>query len=218
MPKRRLTPEEQLLDIIEKEDYAGASKFKRRRRLRLSFASLKDSWCALGTGLGNTFARLKKGIKEPNLRVLNRILLVASFLVLGYSILDFAFGLPDIQNTYKRFKPLKEKKRVGKVPWRERPFLHYLEMVRRRNIFSPVKLEEPEKPEVKKKQLEELAKDLSLVGIYLDEEEPIAMIEDKQVQKTYFLKEGDSINKFTIQDILKSRVILSYEGETIELL
>ena len=96
--------------------------------------------------------------------------------------------------------------------------MHYLEMVRRRNIFSPIVLkEEEEKPKIQKAQLKDMAKDLNLVGISMDPE-PVAMIEDRKEKKTYFLKKGDPIGKFTVEEITGATVILAYEGETIELM
>ena len=136
---------------------------------------------------------------------------------MGYSIAGSVFGRPNIKKIYEKSRLIKWKQPKQGVVFGVRPFLHYLEMVGRRNIFSPIVLKEIKKTEVKKKQLQEMVKDLSLVGISWDKE-PVAMIEDKKVKKTYFLKKGMRINKFKIEDILKDRVILSFEGEKIELI
>jgi hypothetical protein len=46
---------------------------------------------------------------------------------------------------------------------------------------------------------------------------PQVMIENKEANETLFLKKGDIINKLTVEDIFQDRVVLSYEGETVEL-
>lgn len=217
MAREGPTPEEQLLDLIEKEGGPEAAKLKRKKRPSAGLAGLKNLPLALEKGFRQVLARSKKGLREPNLKVLNKIFLALSILLLGYSIVDFVFARPDIKEVYARDWPVKKKRPQGETMAEERPFLHYLEMVRRRNIFSPIKLKEVEKPELKKQRLEEMAKNLSLVGISWGPE-PLAMIEDKQGQKTYFLKKGEMINKFKIDDISKDKVTLSFEGQSLELM
>ena len=218
MARQRPTPEEDLLNLIEKGEGAGAAGFKRKRGFFLSLSSLKNSWLSLGSGISQGLSGFKSGLREPNLKVLNKVFLVISVVLLSYSIMDFVFSRPDIEEVYRKGRLVKERRPLRKPAEELRPFLHYLEVVRRRNIFSPVVLKEAEKPEVKKKRLQEMAKDLSLVGISWDHKEPVAMIEDKKEKKTYFLKKGQKINKLKIEDILKDRVILSFQGEKIELI
>lgn len=217
MAREKSTPEEQLLKLIEKGGEAGTTRFKRKRRLFLRLGNIKMLWLSILKKISWALARLKGGLKEPNLKVLNKIFLILSMALLAYSIMDFIFGRPDIGEVYARLHPVKEKKPPVKIKAPTQPFLHYLEMVRRRNIFSPIMLKEPERPELKKQRLQDMIKDLNLVGVSWGEE-PMAMIEDKQEKKTYFLKKGDTINQFKIEDILTDRVILSFEGEKIELL
>ena len=216
MAKPRPTPEEQLLDLIEKGgEGPETAQFKRKRRFRLSFSGLR---LFFERGIGQLFHRLKAGLKEPNLKVLNKVFLVISIIILACSVVDFVFGRPNIEGIYERIKPIKAMQAEAALVQEEtRPFLHYLEMVRRRNIFGPIELKPKAEPEDKKKTLQDLVKDLSLVGISW-EEEPIAMIEDKSANKTYFLKTGDLINKFKVDEILKDKVILRLGEETIDLM
>ena len=214
MAEQRPTPEEQLLKLIEKEDDGTTARFKRKRNIFLGFS---DFWFSLIKKISQGLARLKDGLREPNLRVLNKFFLVVSILLLGYSVADFVFSRPDINRVYKKSRLVKEKVTQEKLISERRPFLHYLEMVWRRNIFSPITLDEAENPEVQKKQLQEMVNDLGLVGISWGEEH-VAMIEDKKAQKTYFLKKGDKINNLKIENILKEKVILSFEGKEIELI
>jgi hypothetical protein len=214
MAEQRSTPEEKLLKLIEKEDGNKTVIFKRKRNIFFIFSNF---WFSLKKITGLRVGRLKGGIREPNLKVLNKFLFVISILLLGYSVMDFAFNRPDIKDAHEKSRHVREDGETGKLVSETRPFLHYLEMVRRRNIFSPIALKQVEKPEVKKKQLQEMASDLGLVGISLDEE-PMAMIEDKKKEKTFFLKKGDKIGVFEIEDILENKVILSFEGKKIELI
>lgn len=217
MAKQGFTPEEQLLKLIEKGSEAETTGFRRRRKLFLSFSSLKGLWRSLTKGISRPLTRLSNGLKEPNIKAVNKIFFILSAILLGYSIVGFVFGRPDIKRVYEKSRLIKWKQSEQKVVSEVRPFLHYLEMVNRRNIFSPVSLKEATKTEAKKKQLQEMVKDLSLVGISWGKE-PIAMIEDIKAKKTYFLKKGMRINEFNIEDILEDRVILSFEGEKIELI
>lgn len=218
MAKQRPTPEEELLKLIEKGDAGGAVKFKRKRRFALSFGGLKVFKLSLQKKISQALSALKSGLKEPNLKVVNKLFIIISIALLTYSIVDFVFQRPNIKEVYRKSQLIKERRPLEEAPQEVRPFLHYLEAVRRRNIFSPISLKETEEPVVDKKQLQELAQDLSLVGISWDNEKPLAMIEDKKANKTYFLREGETISKFKIDKILKDKVILRYEGQMIELM
>ncbi|MBU3934289.1 MAG: hypothetical protein KKH11_06470, partial [Candidatus Omnitrophica bacterium] len=190
--KQGFTPEEQLLKLMEKGDEDETAKFSRRshpfrgwrRKLFLNFGSLKGLWRSLVKGISRLLTRLGNGLREPNLKALNKIFFILSVILLGYSVAGFVFGRPDIKKVYEKSRLMKWKQSEQGVISEARPFLHYLEVVRRRNIFSPVVLKEAEKPEIKKKRLQEMAKDLSLVGISWDDKEPVAMIEDKKEKKT----------------------------------
>jgi len=217
MAKQGPTPEEQLLKLIEKGDEAGTARFRRRRKLFLNFGGLRNLWRSLIKTINRPLIRLSRGLREPNLKAVNKAFLVLSVILLGYSIVGFVFGRPDIRKVREKSLLIKEEQPAGEDLFQARPFLHYLEMVRRRNIFSPIALKEDEKPEVKEKKLLEMSANLILVGISL-EKEPVAMIEDTKAKKTYFLKAGDTINKFKVDTISNDRVILSYQGDKIELM
>ncbi len=60
------------------------------------------------------------------------------------------------------------------------------------------------------------AANLTLMGIVLDQN-PQAVIIDNKEKKTYFLNKGQFIREIKIEDILKGKVILSYEGEKLDL-
>ena len=221
MAKNKLTPEEQLLNLIEKGEDFTKLKGEQKKVSFLAFINLRKLWLflpSLKRTLRAKLAKLKSGGKEPNLKVLNKVLIGVSIALIGYLITDFTFRRPDINQICEKISTAKGWSFFKEVPEAEvRPFLHYLEMVQRRNIFSPVMLKIKEDPEVKtKKIVDALIENLKLVGISWSRE-PQAMIEDKKARKTYFLKPGDTITKLKIEAVLKDKVILSYKGEKVEL-
>ena len=217
MAKKRPTPEEQLLNLIEKGGDAKTAKFKRKRKFFLGFGNLSRFGVSFKRAIGKSIANLKAGTREPNLKILNKVFLIICVVVGGYSITDFISKRPDIDKVYKKAEAVKYKEFEEKPAIEPGPFLYYLEMVQRRNIFSPITLKEAKEVEVKEELLSEMAKDLKLVGISWGKE-PQVMIEDEKAKKTYFLKAGDTINKLKIDTVLRDRVILSYEGKKIELM
>lgn len=213
MAKNKSTPEEQLLDLIEKGEGLTPPRPKRKKISFFAFLPF------LKRTLRAKLARLKSSIKEPNIKVLNRVLAVISVPLFGYLIADFTFRRPDINQISERIstarrRGLFKEDREADV----HPFLYYLEMVQRRNTFLPVVLKSVESFKAEAERiLTTLVGDLKLVGISWGEE-PQAMIEDKKTKKTYFLKTGDMINKLKIDTILKDRVILNFQGERAELM
>jgi len=214
MAEQRSTPEEKLLKLIEKEDGGKPVIFKRKRNIFFVFSNF---WFPIKKIIGRRIGKLKVSAREPNLKALNKFLLVISILLLGYSVMDFALNRPDIREVRTKSRHVREEGEAGSMVSETRPFLHYLEMVQRRNIFSPIALKQVEKPEVKEKQLQEMVSDLDLVGISLDDE-PMAMIENKKEEKTFFLKKGDKIGEFEIEEIQENKVILNFKGNKIELI
>jgi len=217
MAKQGFTPEEQLLELIAKGDEAGTTKFRRKKEFILSFGGLRGLWRFLTKNISRFLTKVNNGVREPNLKALNKIFFILSVTFLGCSVVGFIFGRPDIKRVYEKSRLMEWKQSGQEVIFEVRPFLHYLEMVNRRNIFSPIEIKENKKAEDKKKKLQDMVKDLSLVGISWGKD-PVAMIEDSAAKKTYFLKRGMKINKLEIEDILKDRVILSFQGEKVELI
>ncbi len=214
MAEQRSTPEEKLLKLIEKEDNNEAAIFKRKKNV---FSIFSGFWFFINRIISQLINGVRNGIKEPNLKVLNRLFLVVSICLLSFSVIDFVLNRTNVEDVRKEGKYDKKDDKEVSVLYEKRPFLHYLEMVQRRNIFSPIELKQKEDPKVQEKQLQKMASTLGLVGISLDNE-PMAMIEDKTAVKTYFLKKGDKIGEFKIEDIYENKVVLSFEGNTVELI
>jgi len=166
----------------------------------------------------NIFTRFKGIVHEPNLKALNRALMVIAILIFLFSIADFIFQSQGLRRIYQQPQSFKLNILNEQSPGaKSRPFLHYMEMVRRRNIFSPIAISSAKGAQGVDARLAEMARDLSLVGISFDQGGAVAMIEDGAVPKTYFLKKGDKIRDFTIKDILKNHIVLGFEGKVIGL-
>ena len=226
MAKTEHTPEEQLLSLIEEGKDFARLKQKRRKVAPLIFDRIGNIWAApffIYKLAKAKLIRLKSGTGEANLKPVINILFMVSIALLGYLIIDFVFGSPDISHIYERSLSKRQDGPGGLDEADSKTFLSYLAMVQRRNIFSPITIEgtqagqETAQKEALQKTIKELSVNLRLAGIAL-KPAPQVMIENKNTNETLFLKEGDTINKLTVQKILSDRVILSYEGETIELL
>jgi len=216
MAKKRSTPEEQLLNLIE-EDSGNNPLRKRKKGLFSGLGSLKIFFASLKRRLSSRISKLRTAAREPNLKSLNKIIIAFSIVLLLYSVGDFFFRGANIERIYKKQQAQQVRKLEDEEIFVPRSFLYYLEMVQRRNIFSPIALQSAKAKEPPKEDLTKLSASLKVVGISWGRN-PVAMIEDQAVKKTYFLKKNDSINQFKIKDVLKDRVILEYNGQTLELM
>jgi hypothetical protein len=219
--RKNNTPEEELLSLIEGDESSNAFDTHLRRRKKSSFLSIfnfKKHWFLLTVFFEGFFAKIKKGFREPNVKVVNKFLIFLAVLLIGYLIFDFIIQQPDIDKVKKDLDLLGQEVFFQEEDSKARPFLYYLEMVQRRNVFAPIGLgKDREEIQKAKETLTKMSNDLKLVGISWGQE-PQAMIEDSQSQKVYFLKTGDNIGKFKVKEILENKVILSYQGETVELM
>ena len=221
MAEDKPTPEEQLLNLIERKNDFIPQKPEGKKLSFFAFVNLKKFIFLLPflkRFIRKKQVRLKSSIKEPNLKIINKLLVGSSIILVFYLIIDFTFRRLDIKQIYSR--PSVDRELSFKEPSEKesRPFLYYLEMVQRRNIFSPIVLKGTEVSEAEaKKLLDSLVKDIKLVGISWGEQ-PQVMLEDTKNNKTYFLKSGDMIEKLKVESILKDRVILIYEGQRVELM
>lgn len=95
---------------------------------------------------------------------------------------------------------------------------YYLEKARARDIFAMGTKKSAAKPNRGPSQkLLEATQNLKLVGISWSYD-PDVMIEDTKTQRTYFLKKGQVIDSgVKLEAVFKDKVILSLEGEEIEL-
>ena len=221
MAKNKPTPEEQLLNLIEDGEGPSTLGLKRKKSSLFSLINLNallSFFPFLMRSIRDGLAKLKGGADEPNLKVWNKVLAVLAVVLFFYLTADFALRRLDIKQFSKRISMVKSRSFKEKSVPEVKLFLYYLEMMQRRDIFSPVKLMSAENPDVEaKKILDTLIKDLKLVGISWGND-PQVIIEDTKDNKTYFLKTGDTISKFKIDVIFKDKVILESEGQKMELM
>ena len=221
MAKNKPTPEEQLLNLIEDGEGPGSLSLKRKKPSPLSFISLNALsaiFARLRLAVKDWLIQLKGGIDEPNLKAWNKVLAVAAVILFVYLSADFTLRRLDIKQFTKKVSAEKGRSFQQNVTADVRPFLYYLEMVQRRDIFSPVKLISAENPaDEAKKAMATLMKNLKLVGISWGSE-PQVIIEDMKDNKTYFLKTGESVSGFKIDVILRDKVILEFDGQKMELM
>ena len=107
------------------------------------------------------------------------------------------------------------------------PFSYYSGQLEKRDIFripEPVappmeNIVQPEKmnvPVVNAPNPMDLIKNLTLVGILLDQNST-AIIEDQQSKETLFLQVGSQVNEAVVEQIQKSKVIFNFHGQRVEL-
>lgn len=99
-------------------------------------------------------------------------------------------------------------------------YSYYVDKILGRNIFvekTPDKVVVTEAP--RPKGLEDMARELRLTGISWMEDtgERFALIEDRGMALTYYLREKETIKGFTIQRIDNTGVVLKRDGIEIEL-
>lgn len=225
-PERPLTPEKQLLNLIEnpKAKNANPLGLSGMKQHSLSLLSL-GAWLGRVSFSRERFKKWLNGLKRRQLDVkaLNKALSVCVAILALYFAGTCALG---IVNTKKLpvFKFEFSAKESGDV-FQEGSFLkaasYYLEKVRQRDIFQlgPKKTEDTKEEAVQSGpsgEILEATQHLKLVGISWSND-PDAMLEDTKALKTFFVKRGQMIGDVRVQAIFKDKVVLSYRGEETEL-
>lgn len=195
----KISSDEKLLKLIESSQ--GLPKIKqvgfklKSRRFNFKLSSLKLRF-------------------KPTLSGLNKILFV--FAVIFTIIFLYVFLKGSSKTAFEFFsltsealsgKRVEKKSGLGVMS-----LMEYAGIFKHRNIFIPpeVKIEEVEEEGNEKKlKLDDLVKNLKLVGIIWSAN-PEAMIEDATETRTLLLKQGDSFGKnlFKVKSVLRNSVIL----------
>lgn len=95
-----------------------------------------------------------------------------------------------------------------------KPFEYYQDAARVQGFFARPLVSQPQGPSVVAGA--ELLKDFALVGI-ISGDNPQAIIEDKKNQKTYYLRKGQFMGEFQVEQIEAGKIVLSYEDQNYEL-
>ena len=218
MPETPLTPEEKLLRIIESPQ--GASRSVPSRRSLQDYKFFFKSWQEKYKGAAG-----EKIGKFLNLKAVNVILAGIATAATIFLVVDFVIGMPRSLMVMS-LEAAAKKKDVGNLTIEGlEPLTIYLQEIKQRNVFAltaalqsaagagagaaaQTTSSPTEKPS--------FTSTLKVVGI-LWSDTPQAIIEDSKENKTYLLNRGSKIKEARVKEILKDRVILSYDNQEIEL-
>jgi len=152
---------------------------------------------------------------NPGFKLTHKVLSGLVFLLLAY----LAFDYIDTPKTPEELSIAKVVVRKEEPLLAQRPYSYYSGEIGKRDIFRPYtkpKPKLPPPPALKRVTLRELAAGLTLTGIILDRNPQVVIIDNKE-KKTYFLNKGQFLKEIKIEDIIKGKVILSYQGERLDL-
>ncbi len=242
MAKDNISPEERLFKVIQEEQVSSGDDSVKKKGLqaglqkitslkRFSFKGLKRFFERLaakpeselgGGALSFVFApRFHKKVDYKLVNKILTVLLIGLTVLVVHCVLNKRPKVSQITGAIAKIKFQAIKK--GAIE-KFKPVEIYLEQVKKRDIFKP-------SPRPKRKiavisgakearaKLKEIVKDLKIVGISWGKT-PKAMVRSKKEQSTYFLREGQMIGAtgIEVKTILKDKVIITYQGEEMELL
>lgn len=221
MVKKDISPEERLLSLI---------KSKNKKAVAITAPQDPPKEASDQTVISKADERLdgmlrselfKNKLFEPStLKNVNRYLVVILAVLTLYFVIDLIFVRP-----YKNVQSIVAKAGTDKD---EKKFVPETTKIAAMKDYSSYSGAMPGKTAFGQSQLgagasaEEVGASgdnpgqVGLVGIIAGDN-PQAIIEDKKAQKTYYLNKGQSFNGYIVEEILKDKVILDYEGRKISL-
>ena len=209
MPEPSLTPEEKLLRIIESPKEA-VHPLRRERRFQVQ--DLKATLKLLKSKYGD------KAKDFLTLKSANAVLIGSAALATVFLGADFWLGMPRLE-AIARLDEAAKKMDVGNlVIERLDPLAIYLQEITQRNMFALLEVPPPSvvKKEEANQELTNMANNFKVVGIIWSEA-PQAIIEDPKTGRTYLVNRGGKLKDARVKDILKDRVILSYDNQDVEI-
>lgn len=215
-----LTPEKQLLRLIENPETKGVgvqlSKIKHHSVRLFSFSAWMSRFSFFKESISKHFRGER--VRPLDNRILNKILIACIATVFIYLIGDISFSLIKLEEMPDMDIEIKKGAEPAGVPETSllKAATFYLEQVRGRNIFEMGHAETKEAVKHPSEESLQATQYLRLVGIAWSDD-PDAMIEDINAMKTFFVRRGEMIGEFKVEAIFKNKVILSREGEEIEL-
>jgi hypothetical protein len=141
-----------------------------------------------------------------------KILIAAVSLSLFYLAAVFVFPLVVSQKISLPDLPVKAESRELAAEEALNPYEFYSGAVNQRRIFNNVSGSAQGSGPAQAVANADLVKQINLVGI-ISGDEPQAIVEDKNAQKTYYVAKGQSIGEIIIEDIQEGKVIVSYKGQ-----
>lgn len=216
MPEAPLTPEEKLLRIIETPQDALRPMKPRRQ--------LQDAGLLLKLFKEKYWKQAAEKVREHmTVKAVNVFLIAVSLAATVYLALDLPLGAPrssilaHIQNSSRHFD-------VGDLAMEVlSPLSIFMQEITQRDIFSLADAgprqettAAPSQPQTPEAPRTAMLETLKLVGIIWSDA-PQAIIEDIQAGRTYLVNRGGKAGQARVKDILKDRVVLSYDNQDIEL-
>jgi len=210
MEENKITPEEQLLRIIEDPK---TEKSKIPPPMKTTYGSIK--------GLTAFFKNLhiqKDFFKRINLQTVNKIILVICGVFTLFWLFDF-IKIGHILN--KKLEKViaeaqaYEPQNVNIMPLPEINIIDAVAGAKKRNIYTFTLLTSAAQSPIEA-DITAMISNLKLVGIIWGDN-PQAMIENTKEQKTYLLNKNDTVDQLTIKKILKDKVIFSKDEQEWEL-
>jgi hypothetical protein len=222
-PERPLTPEKQLLRLIEEPKARSAPKIEAQaiKYHSQSFFSF-GAWLGRFSFLKDRFRDLTSAEKSDFdiVQVINGSLGVLIVILLSYFVSSFSMALMNQKkpSSLEAGTPgLGKPPAASAIPSSLKEPAYYADKVTQRNIFKigARKIAEA-RVSGDTSRLMEMTQNLKLVGISWSND-PDAMIEDTKTTRTFFIKRGQMISELKVKDIAKDKVVLTYDGEDVEL-
>ena len=215
------TPERELLKLIEEPSAkVDVSSVKVRRNLFSLFSpvALKARFSFLKAKFKGILSL--KRLTHLEFRIINRSVEACIFILIFYLVCNFIVSMINVnKKSSLEFEIKKFTASVLPETSLLKVVSYYLEKASARDIFKMGLTSVVDKEKVAKVSISKIAeasKNLKLVGISWSED-PDVIIEDTKAEMAYFLKKGQMINDFKVKAVFKDKVILSYQGEEMEL-
>ena len=220
----RPTPEKELLNLIEKPSSRHSLQVAAIKYQSLSFFSVAALRGRITFLKNRLFGYFRGGqARQLDIKALNNVLKLCIVVLAFYFVFDLSFSVLNMN------KGLRLGISYSKVPAAEpaqitsllKASSYYLEKARERDIFNldegRIVLDGSKPGKDLAQKAIEATGHLKLVGIAWSGD-PDIMIEDTHAKRTLFLKKGQMIDAdIKLQAVFKDKVILSYQGEEVEL-
>ena len=213
MANKRYSERERLFKLI-RGDENTLKEIQRRKSLEIGSKKLKEFTFLTKQKLSETFCRLRKGkipFSKPNLLSLNKVLIGILSIMVIYLVFDFVSAILP-RNAIVSPATYAEEKEASLA--KLSPLGYYLDRIGGKDLFSPQRI-----ALVKAKA--EAPSGQPVAGLKLEGVDwggnPVALIENTQTGKTYFLKKAETVKDLKVMEIFRDRVKLRYDNKVVEL-
>lgn len=215
--------EERLLRVIEKGQARTASAVAMGSPKGINLFKWIRSW------LAQNYSRPIGREVDPTLKILQTVSALVWFALACFGVY---FGLQYLAEQKQSFhgRAFKARQAASSSAQMDAARLepqlkdenHYVEAVQNPNPFTGtseevvVQEEAPVRGPSPAEKLAQMAKGLVIVGINRGAV-PDAIIENTEQKKTFFVKAGDMINDMQVKEVRRDTVVLTLEGEDVEI-